>query len=58
MSIAHEHDSVKIIYVKFNGKNAGLVTTRFDIFAQQQHWVPIQKYKASFPIKKQTTSFH
>ena len=52
MSIAHEHGTVKIIYVKFNDKNAGLVTMRCDIVAQQQHWVPIQKYEASFPIKK------
>ena len=25
---------------------------RCDIVPQQQHWVPIQKYEASFPIKK------
>ena len=51
MSIAHEHGTVKIIYVKFNDKNAGLATMRCDIVAQQEHWVPIQKYEASLPIK-------
>ena len=52
MGIAHEHRTVKIIYVKFNDENAGLVTMRCDIIAQQQHWIPIQKHEASFPIKK------
>ena len=51
MRIAHEHGAVRIIYLKFNDENAGLVTMRCDIIAQQQHWVPIQKYEASFSIK-------
>ena len=52
MSITREHETVKIIYVKFNDKNAGLVTMRGDIIVQQQHWIPIQKYELSNPIKK------
>ena len=52
MSIAHKHGTVQIIYVNFNDNSAGLVTMRGDIIAQQQHWVSIQKYEVSFPIKK------
>ena len=52
MGIAHEHRTVKIIYVKFNEENAGLVNMRCDITAQQQRWIPIQKHETLFPIKK------
>ena len=52
MGIAHEHRTVKIIYVKFNEENAGLVNMRCDIIAQQQRWIPIQKHETLFPIKK------
>ena len=52
MRIGHKRNTVKVTYVKFDDQNAGLATMQSDIIARQQHLVPIQKSKVSFPIKK------
>ena len=54
MRIGHERNTVEVIYVRFDGQNAGLATMQSDIIARQQHLVPIQKCEVSFLIKKNT----
>ena len=43
---------IRIVYVKFNDKNAGLITMQSDIFARQQQRRPIMKHEASFGLGK------
>ena len=38
--------------MKFNDQNAGQQAIQSEILARQRHWVSIQKYDATFPIKK------
>ena len=52
MRIGHKRNTVKVIYVKFDDQNAGLVTMQSNIIARQQRLVSIQKCEVSFPIKK------
>ena len=42
---------ITTVYVKFNDKNAGLITMQSDFFAHQQQWVPIMKHEVSFGLK-------
>ena len=53
-SIGDENGAVKVIYVKFNDQNAGLLTMWSNINARQNHWLPIKKCEVSFPVKKAT----
>ena len=50
--LRYVNDEVKVTYVKFNDQNAGQLAVQADISARQRNWVPIQKYKTTFPIKK------
>ena len=52
MRIGHKRNTVEVIYVKFDGQNAGVATMQSDINARQQRLVPILKCEVSFPIKK------
>ena len=51
-SIGDENGAVKVIHVKFNDQNAGLLTMWSNIIARQNHWLPIKKCEVSFPVKK------
>ena len=48
-SIGDENGAVKVIHVKFNDQNAGLLTMWSNIIARQNHWLPIEKCEVSFP---------
>ena len=50
--LRYVNDEVLVIYVKFNNQNAGQQAIQSDVFARQRNWVPIQKYGATFPVKK------
>ena len=52
LSIGDENGAVKVIHVKFNDQNAGLLTMWSNIIARQNHWLPIKKCEVSFPVKK------
>ena len=52
MYLRYVNDEVKVIYVKFNDKNAGQQAIQCDMFARQRNWVSIQKYETIFLIKK------
>ena len=52
MYLRYVNDEVKVIYVKFNDKNARQQAIQCDMFARQRNWVSIQKYETIFLIKK------
>ena len=52
MYLRYVNNEANVIYVKFNDQNAGQQAIQSDVFARQRNWVPIQKYGATFPVKK------
>lgn len=52
MRVGEERNTIKVRHVKFDDQNAGLETMQYDVNAQQQYLVPIQKREVFFTVKK------